>query len=197
MHHTDRHRWNERYRERHPADFGLEPSDWLRIHENLLRNQPRGAAADLACGNGRNALYLARLGFDVEAMDIADVAIDWLTTQVEEEGLSVFPRMADLTTSTLPDHRYQVIVNFNFLERRLFPLIETALAPGGLVFFETFTIDQIDVLGGGMPREYVLQPNELLHAFPNLHVLHYREGIFSEFAKDRERAVASVVARKR
>lgn len=196
MEHADRERWNDRYRERSPEAFGLEPSDWLLTHQELLSDQPGGAALDLACGNGRNALFLTRFGFDVEAIDISDVAIRWLEAHSRKEGLSIRARAGDLATEAFPGEKYQVIMNFNFLDRRLFAVIEAALAPGGLVFFETFTLDHIRKLGSTMPEAFVLQPGELLRAFPGLQILDSREGIFVESSKARQRAVASVAARK-
>jgi len=193
---NDRERWNARYRERGPAAFGEAPSDWLRQHEWLLREQPRGRALDLACGNGRNARYLAGLGFEVEAIDISDVAIAWLQGLVDETGLHITPRAADLTTIELPTGHYQAIVNFNYLERHLFPTIVKALAPGALLFFETFSHDQIELFDSKIRPRYTLAHNELLRAFLDLHVLHYREGIHWEASRERQRAVASLVARR-
>ncbi len=193
---SDREKWDQRYRERGPEAFGLEPSDWLRHFEELLREHPSGPALDLACGNGRNALWLARLGFKVEAIDISPVAIKWLKKQAQNAQLSVQAKALDLSEMSLPTGHYQVILNFNFLERDLFPKLERALAAGGLLIFETFTRDQIDLLGAGICPKYTLGYNELLHAFPSLRVLHYREGIFCEEGKKKKRGIASLVAQK-
>ncbi|RMI13365.1 MAG: hypothetical protein D6681_05945, partial [Calditrichaeota bacterium] len=59
---SDRERWNRRYREEGPEAFGDQPVEWLAAHEDLLRQQPKGMALDIACGNGRNARFLAQLG---------------------------------------------------------------------------------------------------------------------------------------
>lgn len=192
---SDRERWNARYRDRGPAAFGDAPSDWLKRHENLLEEQPRGRALDIACGNGRNARYLAGLGFEVDALDISEVAIDWLQERAATAGLPVHPRVTDLTHEPLPVGRYQIILNFNYLERSIFPSIGGALAPGGLLFFETFIRDQIDLFESRILPRYTLEHNELLRAFYSLRVLHYREGVFWEAAREKKRAVASLVAR--
>jgi tellurite methyltransferase len=192
---SDRERWNARYRDRGPAAFGDAPSDWLRQHEMLLREQRRGRALVIACGNGRNACYLASLGFEVDALDISEVAIGWLKEQVTASGLPVHPRMADLTRDPLPEGHYQVILNFNYLERGLFPALAGALAPGGLLFFETFIRDQIELFESRILPRYTLDHNELLRAFSHLRILHYREGVFWEAAREKKRAVASLVAK--
>ncbi len=110
-----------------------------------VMQQPRGFALDLACGNGRNARYLAGLGFEVEAFDISDVVIDWLQQRTKEWKLPIQPRSMDLATASLPREKYRVIANFFYLERALFVTIKEALVPGGLLFFETFTKDQLEL----------------------------------------------------
>ena len=172
-----------------------EPSEWLRQHEDLLVEQPKDRALDVATGNGRNAFHLARLGFTVEAVDISDVAIDRITGQVHQQKLPIHPELMDLERISLPTERYQVIVNMNYLERSIFSAIKNALVPGGLLFFETFTRDHIDVLGIQLNRNYTLDHNELLTAFRDLRILAYREAIVAR-SPDRKRAVASLVARK-
>lgn len=100
---------------------------------------------------------------------------------------------ADVTTTAPPDPPYEVVVNMNFLERSLFGTLSDALAPGGLLVFETFTRDHVDVLGRRMPAAYLLEPNELLRAFGDLRVLRYREAVVDG---EPARAVASLVARR-
>lgn len=189
-----RDKWNRRYQEKGPQNFGTEPSGWLQIHSAHLQSLPKGKALDIACGNGRNARFLAQLGFEVDALDISDVAIDWLSQKVKEANLSINPKTVDLTQYQLPVAQYQVVLNFNYLDRALYPSIQQALMPGGVLFFETFTAEQIHTLGGSISPAFVLNPNELLHAFPSLHILHYREGIFG---KDKQKAIASLLGQKK
>lgn len=186
--------WNEKYRERGLQFTGSDPSDWLCAHEDLLVKQAKGKALDVACGNGRNAFYLARLGFDVEAIDFSDVAIEWLEQEMERRTLLVTPRWADVKTCEFSRGSCQVVVNFNFLERAIFPKLVEALAPGGLLLFETMTQAHIDVLDKKFNRKYVLKNGELRHAFPELETLFYREEIVAR--KGGGAAVAGIVARK-
>lgn len=196
MSEADKIRWNQKYRNKGLAAFSQLPSAWLQSHETLIQKQPKGLALDLACGNGRNAFYLAGLGFAVEAVDIAKPAIDWVSQRTVELKLPVRPKLMDLDQIALsPDH-YQIILNFNFLDRRLFPLLEAALVYGGLLIFETFNRDQITKLGSDIPTGYTLEKGELLTAFPSLQILDYREGIAADVPGAGARSVASLVARK-
>lgn len=194
--HADRTRWNEKYQTKGLEIFGQSPAQWLVRHQKMLLRQPRGLALDLACGNGRNARYLAGLGFEVEAVDISDVVIDWLQQRVTELKLPIQPRRMDLATVALPREKYQVVANFFYLERRLFRDIKNALQPGGLLFFETFTKDHLKLSGNQVNPIYALAPNELLRAFADLRILHYQEMIIPDEGHNRPKAVARLLARK-
>jgi SAM-dependent methyltransferase len=172
---------------------GLEPSAWLADHRALLEAQPRGRALDIACGMGRNALFLAGLGFRVDAVDVSDVAVEATGARASERGAAVRALRADVRTDPFPAPPYEVILNLNFLERVLFDPIAQALAPGGLLVFETFGRLQRDVPGGTLDERLTLAPNELLRAFTGLRVLHYRDTVLHE---GRTRAVVSLVARR-
>jgi tellurite methyltransferase len=163
---SDAERWNQRHAAAIAEGRGDRvPSDWLFTHQTVLDAQPRGRALDVACGRGRNALYLSRMGFDVEALDISDVAIDHLRRRAREEGLPVAARVADVAGEPLPEGPFEVVVNTFFLERSILGTLRDVLAPGGLLVFATF-------VGG----RFSLRPGELRSAFADLEVLEYREG---------------------
>jgi tellurite methyltransferase len=192
-----REKWNQRYAREPVAAFPDTPAEWLVEHRGLLEGRATaGRALDLACGDGRNARFLAELGFEVDAVDISDVVIARLTSAAEARGLSVRPRVADLERpADLPVDHYDVIVNFNYLQRSLLGGLARALRPGGLLFFETFGRAQVDELGHDLRPEFVLGDNELLRAFGSLHVRHYLEGVAER--SGRPRGVASLVAERR
>src|SRR5437763_2642105 len=78
--------WNERHAS---AIFNDEPAPWLVEHQELIEKEPRGRALDIACGGGRNALFLAELGFEVDALDISDVAIERVRRLAAGRGLPI------------------------------------------------------------------------------------------------------------
>jgi SAM-dependent methyltransferase len=190
-------KWNNRYAAPSSVPFPDTPAEWLVEHRSLLVPKAAGGRAlDVACGDGRNARYLAELGFAVDAVDISDLVIDRLKAVAMTLDLSVSPRIADLENGAgLPAGEYDVVVNFNYLHRPLFDGLARALRPGGLLLFETFARPHVDDLGRRFRPEFVLGANELLLAFAGLHVRHYFEGVVSRSGEPR--GVASLVAERR
>jgi SAM-dependent methyltransferase len=188
----DQKRWDKRYRERKP-DLNRGANTILKKYLRLLL---RGKALDLAAGEGRNAVFLAENGFEVEAIDISPVAISRARKLARARGVRIRAMAADLDTYRFLPGRYDLILNFYFLDRRLIPRIKKGLKKGGVVVFETYTTEQ-KKLGTGGPgqTQYVLKPNELLRLFQGFHVLFYREGVFREGGK--RRAIASLIAQKK
>jgi tellurite methyltransferase len=179
-----RQTWNARYRERGSAPG--HPADWLTENRALLRGR---RALDLACGTGRNARYLAQLGFTVDAVDISEVAIESL------QGVAgVTARVADLEHDGLPGGGYDVIALINYLQRDLFAAVAAALGPGGIVAAETVTRAHVEQLGRSFDDRFLLESGELRDAFPGLEVVRYREGVVERGG--RPRAVASIIARR-
>ncbi|MDQ3675809.1 MAG: class I SAM-dependent methyltransferase, partial [Actinomycetota bacterium] len=144
--HPAREKWNRRFGGAGTAPQQDVPSEWLVDNEALLRVVARRGrrALDVASGNGRNALYLAGLGFEVDALDISDVAIDGLRTAARERDLPVHARLVDLEDDGLPAGSYDVVVNMNYLQRDLFGALAQAVRPGGLLLFETFAAAHLE-----------------------------------------------------
>jgi tellurite methyltransferase len=191
---NSRDRWNERYAQPDRRWMPETPSEWLVAHEALLHGG--GRALDVACGDGRNALYLAQLGYMVEAIDVSDVAIAALSAAVEARGLTmtITPRVMDLEREPLPAGPYDVIVMTNFLLRDLYAPLQQALAPGGLLVFETLARCHVDELGHSFNPDYLLEPGELPRAFAGLEVVEHHEGVAQR--SGHPRGVAGIVARK-
>ncbi len=187
----DRARWDERYLTGdwcdvdRPAKIVEEAEAWL---------EPPGLALDVACGAGRHSLFLARRGFKVIAADISWEGLQRLARHARDENLDIQIIHADLERFTFPPEIFDVIVNTRFLLRSLFPLYRSALKPGGLLLFESFTVDEIDVLGGDIRREFALERGELRDAFSDFEILSYEEGVFEE--PEGERGLARLVARR-
>ncbi|MBE9536902.1 MAG: hypothetical protein IMF07_06945, partial [Proteobacteria bacterium] len=101
---------------------------------------------------------------------------------------------ADLKTFPLSVECYDLIINFNYLERALAPKMVSALKPGGGLLFETFTVDQRQ-FGPPGNDAYLLRKGELKEIFKDLEALSFWEGVVTE--REKKKAVARLLAIKR
>jgi len=188
---NSKEKWNERYRD---ATGDRQASRVLK--ENLQLLPHSGSALDLACGLGGNSILLARQGLQVDAWDIADVAIAVLHDMAVERQLSIQAVVRDVVANPPGPETFDVIVVSYFLDRDIIPDIIRALKPGGLIYYQTFTRQR--VTGRGPQRtEFRLADQELLHLFSGLQILFYREdGCVGDVQKGL-RDEAMLVARKR
>jgi len=180
---SDKERWNKRHVEK-PMRQSVEP-----LIEKYISEAEVGEALDIACGIGRNTHFLAEKGFLVDAVDISDYALSQVKNMATIKKFEV-----DLDTYNLEINKYDLIVNINYLSRRLIPQIKEALRSGGVIIFETFIIAHGD-FSQPMNPEFLLRKNELLHAFIGLDIIYYEERYDTNLRGEKTR-VASLVARK-
>jgi tellurite methyltransferase len=152
-------------------------------------------ALDLACGTGRNALYLASLGWRVTAVDRSAVAIELLQQHARERGVTVDTRIADLEAGEFlwAGNAYRLICDCNYLQRDLFPRIRNAVQPGGLIVAMIQMVDDAPDVAPMNPA-YLIQPGELRAEFSGWEILHDVESRPLEDPK--RRLVAELIARK-
>jgi SAM-dependent methyltransferase len=180
----DRLKWNEKYKSQNYPDA---PAAIVKQYAGLAAGKN---ALDIAAGNGRNAIFLAKQGFVVDAVDIADMGL----AQFAGKHSGIRPICADLDDYEIAANQYDLIVNIKYLNRRLFPYIREGLTPGGVLIFETFLETQHPAKDQPGCSDYVLRENELLHAFLSLKILLYTE---AEKKKNGEAAqLASLVGRR-
>jgi tellurite methyltransferase len=171
---NDRIKWDDRYAGEGLA-MGEAPSCFLKEQLALIVSCcPGRAALDLACGEGRNSIFLARHGFQVTGVDISPAGLAKGRARAAAESLVIDFRQADLETYRFTA-TYDLIININFLLRELIPPAVAALNPGGLFLFESI-LDSPNLLGHHT-RRFLLQPGELRQLFNNFsgHILHYEE----------------------
>jgi len=167
----------------------LGPCSWLVANVDLL---PRGGVAlDLACGRGRPALLLASAGYTIHAVDRDEEKLAALAEDAARLDLPVTASVLDLE-SVVPDlgeSAYDLVLVTHYLHRPLFPALVRALRPGGLLLYETFTVDQAR---HGHPTNpaFLLQHGELTRLVAPLAVVRERDGEFDG------RFVAGVAARR-
>lgn len=186
-----------------------EPSqllvDHLALFDPLKGNGSPNKVLDLACGSGRNGLYLLKNNIPVVFADINPAVLDSIadslntTTEQADFWLVDFERETKQTSrhslkhpalQELDDKRFDAILVFNYLHRPLIEGIKKSLVPGGLLFYQTFTSDQA-TLGRPSNPDYLLQAGELKSWFQDWEIIYYFEGRLDNPL----RAVASLVAR--
>ncbi len=161
----DRLKWNQKYQN---GSYPNAPAAFVKQYVMPTKDKK---ALDIAAGNGRHSIYLAKQGYVVDAIDIADAGL----RKFSGKHPRIHPICADFDHFDIPANRYDLIVNIKFLNRRLFPYIQAGLAPGGMLIFQTL-LDSPDLDQNERAcSDYYLRPNELLHAFFALKILLYTE----------------------
>lgn len=184
----DRAHWDQYYSKTEKYVFGREPAQILIDNVDIL---PIGRVLDIAMGEGRNAVYLAKKGFIVDGVDLSETALRKARRMARENRVNVNFFNADLNHYTIPPDKYEVILNIDYLQRSLIPQIKRGLKRGGVVVFENNTLDQLQNPGSeGMRRDYLLKKGELREAFSEFKVLFYEE------KNDGKEAKAKLVAMK-
>ena len=163
-------KWNDAYQDTDIAT--AKPAQVLVENQHLL---PRdGSALDLACGRAGNAIFLAKHGFNVDAVDISPVVLSSVEQYVIQQNLPVSCICRDIESEGLLEKQYDVIVVSYFLNRKLFPQIIKALKPNGLLFYETWSQQRVDD-SGPKNSDFRLKTTELLELTSVLRPLFYRE----------------------
>lgn len=182
----DKEKWNQKYQTT-KFNSGREPCEWLNENSGLLPG--KGRALDIACGEGRNAVFAASLGYDVLGIDISDMGLKNARQLAGEKKLHINTLATDLDDFEFEENAFDLVLCFYFLDRKLFPCVRKSLKPGGWVVYETFSEDHLKYTG--FKKEWVLGANELLKEFQGFHVLRYREVDLED------KGFASLVARKK
>jgi tellurite methyltransferase len=170
----ERTKWEGHYRAGDRPHDGA-PSSLLR---RWLPDLPRGPALDVATGLGRNALFLARAGYRVDAVDISPTGLQIAAKRARRRGLRIRWIEADLDAYQLPKARYAVVIDSFFLKRTLWPALKAAVRPGGVLIVETHL--ESPTRDGGPRAANRLRRGELRKRFRGWDVLDLEEGLFHE-----------------
>jgi tellurite methyltransferase len=183
--------WNKKYSQ--GSHSSLEPDPFLvSAYDEFLFGTAPGLALDVAGGVGRHSIWLAQRGWRVKLLDISEVGIRQAEENAARTGTasSISVKACDLSTAQyLGREQYDLVVVFFYLQREVFPALAAAIKPGGFLIYKTYTTEQKHFAGGPSHPMFLLEPNELLHAFSSLRVLRYHETI-------QQKGVAELVARK-
>lgn len=160
----DKTRWNAKHQN---VPMPNNPSDIIIKH---VKPSDGKRALDIACGTGRNTHYLAKLGYDVDAVDISDYALSQIKCTNKIHTIE-----SDLTNYVIRPNTYDLMININYLERKLFSSMIAGLAHNGILIFETFITAHEAGYHNPSNPEFLLRSNELPTEFSTLKVLFYEE----------------------
>ncbi|MBV9506898.1 MAG: methyltransferase domain-containing protein [Acidobacteriia bacterium] len=174
--------WQEHFSDESALDFTPVPL-LVQVAEAIAP----GDALELAAGAGRNALYLAKLGWRVTAVDNCAAAVNILRKRALEAQLSIHAQLADLEAGTfsIQPAAYDLICDFFYLQRNLFSHIREGVRPGGLFVAKIHLRD-------ANPHNFVLEPGELREEFSSWKILYYSE----TYKPAPSRPSAAIIARR-
>jgi cyclopropane fatty-acyl-phospholipid synthase-like methyltransferase len=195
--------WDQRYRAPEYI-FGTEPNRFLASQQPLFR--PGDRVLDVACGEGRNSVWLASLGCNVLGVDVSPLALEKARRLAAERGVAVTWSEMDIRTWQWERSRFDAVVCIfiQFAEpaqrARLFDGFKATLKPGGLLVLQGYTPKQVEYKTGGPPQASHMYTAAMLQdAFTDFEILHLREheDVLSEGTKHVGRsALIELVARR-
>jgi SAM-dependent methyltransferase len=155
-----------------PGAALAEPSAWVRRWAPLVR--AGGPVLDVACGGGRHALFFAARGHPVDAVDRDAAAVAAVAALARQAGITAL--CADLEGGAWPyaGRQFAAVVVTNYLHRPLFPALMAALAPGGVLIYETFAQGNA-AYGRPANPDFLLQQGELLRVIGPARVVAYED----------------------
>ena len=189
---ADRDKWNERHRDGYAAHGQPSP-----VLEQWIDRIPRGRALDLACGSGRNALFLAANGFEVDAVDISDAALDIGRRRARAAGLRVNWIEQDLDESPALADSYTLLLVVRYVNLPLIRKLSDRLLPGGMLVTEQHFVTGAEV-GGPSDPMFRLQPGALREFAESLgfRLRFCEEAILEEDPGGQPMALARLVAQR-
>lgn len=172
---AEREHWDHRYategaRTSEPASFLVEVADRLPAAASIL---------DVGGGSGRNAIWLAQQGHRVTVVDISAAGLGLATDAAEEAGVAITTVLGDLDAAPLPSGPWDVVVDFHFIKRHLFPQFMDVLRPGGLLVFCRATVKNLE-RNDRPPQPYLLEQGEGWELLAGFELLIAREGWSAE-----------------
>jgi SAM-dependent methyltransferase len=169
--------WNERFSEPGFA-YGTEPNDYL---VSVVDRIPKGRILSLAEGEGRNAVYLASLGYDMTAVDSSSVGLLKAQKLAVERGVNITTIHADLAEFKIKPEQWEGIIAFychlpSSIRIPLHQAVVRGLKPGGVFALEAFTKEQIgNDTGGPKSLDMLMSLNELKSECAGLVFIHATE----------------------
>ena len=158
--------------------YGKLPNDFLKQHYKAI---PEGKVLLLAEGEGRNAVFLAKHGYTVTAVDLSSVGLRKAEKLAKENNVNIEAICEDLQTFDLGKKKWDGIVSIYChlppkVRQHLYNRIERALNPSGVLFLESYRPEQLKLKTGGPPLAEMMTSKEtLVGELPNIEFSHLEE----------------------
>ena len=151
----DKIKWNNKYKDNPVLLEQRDPSG--KLIKCVEINKEKNKALDIACGTGRNSIYLANNNYKVDALDISDIVIEHLDNMNIK---NIRAQVVDLEDINIKEYEYDLIVVCNYLDRKLFPKLINALNKNGLLLIETYMNHESNTKSSFNPK-FLLEKDEL------------------------------------
>jgi 2-polyprenyl-3-methyl-5-hydroxy-6-metoxy-1,4-benzoquinol methylase len=164
--------WDSRYNSDEYI-FGKEPNRWLHQHSSVLPDS--GRVLCVADGEGRNSVWLASRGLEIDAFDVSNTGVEKARRLAAEKNVTVSYAIADCDSFAWNEDSYDAVVAIFIqfadpaMRARLFNNIINSLKPGGVVLLQGYTPKQLNYRTGGPPEvSHLYTPEMLRTAFAHL-----------------------------
>jgi SAM-dependent methyltransferase len=165
----DREKWDTKYTNTPKL---LQPREPSKKVVNFIDKLKGKKVLDVACGSGRNSIYLAHKGFEVDAIDISKVALDTLKSKNIK---NIHTKLIDLDNYLPEENCYDLIIKCNYLQRDIIAKLSNALKKNGILIIETYMSHASNTKPNSNP-DFLLQKDELKSFFDdNFEILQYDE----------------------
>jgi 2-polyprenyl-3-methyl-5-hydroxy-6-metoxy-1,4-benzoquinol methylase len=169
MSQQDKLKWDKKYKNTPSLLKERKVSEKLVQIVPLLKGK---RVLDIACGTGRNSIYLAKEGFEIEALDISQIALDTINSK---NYTNITTKLIDLDSYFPSLNNYTLIMMTNFLDRTLIPKLIKALKKDGILFIETYMHYELNTKPNSNPN-FLLKAEELKSYFnEKFEILEYDE----------------------
>lgn len=187
----DKEKWNKKYENTPELLSNRAQSNKL---SNVIKYAKGIEALDVACGSGRNSIYLANNDFKVTSIDISEVALDTLN---KKNNPNINTKLVDLDTYSFDENRYDLIIMVNFLDREVIPKLTNSLKKDGILFIETYMFHDENEKSPSNPN-FLLKEGELKTLFneKEVEILEYDE-FFNESYELYKMRKQSIAIRKK
>lgn len=189
-----KYKWDARYRKP-----GYEPNrDPLPYLAHVVASTRPGRAICLACGTGRNAVYLAECGFDVTGVDVSPRGLELCRELAAERGVTLTLVEADLQEYAIEEEGFDLVTSLYYYEPLLFPSIREGLKPGGLFLLHTFSVEQLKQGWGASTDRHLARVEPVREAFGDWDIRCLEDTVLARHGRDEglSEAVIRLLAQK-